>query len=63
MGITDGKIFFCHGILERKKDKIISMRKYSNRGVYECFSNNSAADCGKFLNLPPIPIDKSPRPK
>ena len=34
MGITDGKLLFCHGISEQIKDKKISMREYNYRTVY-----------------------------
>ena len=35
MGITDGKLLFCHGISEESVDKKISMREYKNSTVYD----------------------------
>ena len=35
MGITDGKLLYCHGVAEENKDKKISTLEYNNRTVYE----------------------------
>ena len=37
MGITDGKLLYCHGVTEGNKDKKISTLEYNNRTVYDCF--------------------------
>ena len=34
VGIIDGKILFCHGISDRTKEKMISIRDYNDRTVY-----------------------------
>ena len=34
MGITDGKLLYCHGVAEGNKDKKISTLEYNNRKVY-----------------------------
>ena len=31
MGITDGKLLYCHGVAEGNKDKKISTLEYNNR--------------------------------
>ena len=60
MGITDGKLLFCHGISEKIKDKTISMREYTDRTVYDWFNNPFSGDCGsQYLNIPHITIDDS----
>ena len=63
MGITYGKLLFCHGVSEEIVDKHISTKDYKNRTVYECFNNLFTAGFGiPYLNLPPITIDGRPRP-
>ena len=62
VSITDGKLFFCHGISEGSGDKKISMREYNNRTVYDWSNNHFPDYCvSPALNLPPITIDNSPR--
>ena len=34
MGITDGKLPYCHGVAERNMDKTSSTLEYNNRTVY-----------------------------
>ena len=46
MGITDGKLLYCHGVAEGNKDKKISTSEYNNRSVYDFFNNPFTADCG-----------------
>ena len=46
MGITDGKLLYCHGVAEGNKDKKISTLEYNNRTVYDCFNNPFTDDCG-----------------
>ena len=63
MGITDGKILYCHGVVEGNKDKKISTLEYNNRTVYECFNNTFTVDCDSpALHLTPITIDDRPPP-
>ena len=63
MGIKDGKLLFCHRILEQSKDNTISIREYSDRKIYEWLNNPFSIDFGSpALNLPRIQIDDSPRP-
>ena len=58
MGITDGKLLYCHGVAEGNEDKKIPTLEYNNRTVYDCFNNPFTADCGSpAMNLPPITID------
>ena len=35
MGITDGKLLYCHGVAEGNEDKKISTLEYKNRTVYD----------------------------
>ena len=35
MGITDGKLLYCHGVAEGNKEKKISTLEYNNRTVYD----------------------------
>ena len=65
MGITDGKLLYCHGVAEGNKDKKISTLEYNNRKVYDCFNNPFTADCASpAMHIPPITIDDSlPPPK
>ena len=35
MGITDGKLLYCHGVVEGNVDKKISNFEYNNRAVYD----------------------------
>ena len=61
MGITDGKLLYCHGVAEVNVDKKISTLEYNNRTVYDCFNNTFTADCGSpDMHLPPITIDDKP---
>ena len=63
MGITDGKLLYCHGVAEGNEDKKISTLEYNNRTVYDCFNNPFTADCGSpAMHLPPITIDDRPPP-
>ena len=36
MGITDGKLLYCHGVAEGNMDKKISTLEYKNRTFYDC---------------------------
>ena len=57
MGITYGKLLFCHVISEESMDKKISTIEYNDRTVYEWFNNPFIADFySPDLNLPPITI-------
>ena len=60
MGITDGNILFCHGILEESVDNKTSTKDYNNRTVYDCFNNIFTANFFSDLNLPHITIDYRP---
>ena len=63
MGITDGKLLYCHGVAEGKKDNKISTLEYNNRTVYDCFNNPFTDDFGSpALNLPPATFDDRTRP-
>ena len=63
MGITDGKLLYCHGVAERNEEKKISTLEYNNRTFYDCFNNPFTADCGSpAMYLPPINIDDRPPP-
>ena len=63
MGITDGKLLFCHRISKESLDKKIQTREYNSRTIYYCFNNIFPDDCGSsYLNLSPITIDDIPRP-
>ena len=63
MGITDGKLLFCHGISEGSGEKKMLMKESNNRTLYDCFNNTFTDDCGSpDLNLPPITTDDKPRP-
>ena len=63
MGISDGKLLYCHGVAEGNEEKIISTLEYNNRTVYECFNNPFTADCGSpAMNLPIITIYDRPPP-
>ena len=63
MGITYGKLLFCHGISEESVDNTISAKEYNNGVFYDCFVNPFTDDFGiPDLNLPPITIDDIPRP-
>ena len=63
VGITYGKLIFCHGISQESDYKTISTKYYNNRKVYYCFNNIFTADFGSpDLNLPPITIDDRPCP-
>ena len=56
MGITDAKLFLCHGILEQKRYKIISVREYNYRKIYDYFNNSFIVDCvSTYFNLPLMP--------
>ena len=35
MGITDGKLLFCHGFSKESAEKKVSTVEYNNRSVYE----------------------------
>ena len=64
MGITDGKILFCHGISELIRNRKIAAREYNYRIFYDCFNITFPVDCGKpDLNIPPMTINDSPRLK
>ena len=63
MGITDGKLLYCHGFVERNVDKKISTLEYNNRTVHYCFNNPFTAEFGiPAMHLPPITIDDRPPP-
>ena len=64
MGVTYGKLLFYHGISYQIRDKKSPMREYNVRIVYEYLNNPFQVDCSiPDLNLRPMPIDDSPRPK
>ena len=61
VGIIDGKILFCHGISDKTKEKMISIRDYNDRTVYGCFNNHFPSDfCSPALSVVPRPIYDSP---
>ena len=63
MGITDGKLLYCHFVLEGNMDRKISTLEYNNRTVYDCFNNPFTADFGSpAMNLYPITIYDRPPP-
>ena len=58
MGISYGKLLYCHGLAEGNVENKISTLEYNNRTVYDCFNNPFTAEFGSpTLNLPPITID------
>ena len=58
MGITDGKLLYWCGVIERNVDNKISTLEYNNRTVYECFNNTFTADYGSpDMHLPPITVN------
>ena len=61
MGITDGKLPYCHGVAEGNEDKKISTLEYNNRTVYDCFNNPFTDECGSpAMHIPPVTIDGRP---
>ena len=62
MGITDGKLLYCHGVAEGNVDKKVSTLEHNNRTVYDCFNNPFIDEFGSpDLHLPLITIDDGPR--
>ena len=62
MGISDGKLLYCHSVAEGNVDKKISTLDYNNRTFYDWFNNPFTSDFGSpDLHLPPITIDNRPR--
>ena len=63
MGMTYGKLLFCHGISEESKHKKIITREYNGSKFYDFFNNPFPYDCViPYLNIPPITIVDSPQP-
>ena len=63
MGITYGKLLYCHGFAEGNLDMKISTLGYNNRTVYDCLNNHFTSDFGSTaMHLPPITIDDRPPP-
>ena len=63
MGVTYGKLLFCHGISDGSVEKKISKREYNNSTVYDVFNNPIPYYCGSpYFNPPPITIDDRPHP-
>ena len=63
IGITDGKLIYCHGVAEGNVDKKISTLEYKNRRVYDCFSGSFTDEFGSpDLYIPPITIYDIPHP-
>ena len=63
IGITDGKLLYCHGVAEENKDKKISILEYNYRTVYDCFNNPFTAECvSPAMHIPPITIYDRPPP-
>ena len=61
MGITYGKLLYCHGVSEGNVDREVSTLEYNKRTVYDCFKNPFTYDFGNIdLNLPPINFDDRP---
>ena len=61
VGITYGKLLFCHEIPEESLDKKISTGDYNNMAVYDWFNCPFIADFVSLaLHLPPITIDDIP---
>ena len=54
MGITYGKLLYCHGFSEENVDRKFSTLDYNNRTVYDYFNNPFIDEFGiPALNLPP----------
>ena len=63
MGITYGKLLFCHGISEGSVVKNFSMRYYNSVKAYDWLNYTFPDDCGiPYFNIPPITIDSKPCP-
>ena len=63
MGITDGKLLYCHVVSDGNMDRRILTLDYNNRTVYYCFNNHFTADFSSpSMHLPPITIDDRPPP-
>ena len=63
MGITDGKLLYCHVVAEENVDRKISTLEYNNR-TFNDWLNKPFIDefSSPPLNLPPITFDDRPRP-
>ena len=62
MGIADGKLIYCHGVLEGNVGRKISILEYKNSTYYDCFNNPFTDNLGiPYLNIPPITFDDIPR--
>ena len=61
VGIVDGKLLYCNGVVEGNMDKKISTLEYNNRTVYDCFNDPFTDEFGiPDLHLPTIAIDDRP---
>ena len=61
MGITYGKLLYCHGVADGNVDKKISTLEYNIRKVYDCFNDPFTAYFGiPALNLHPITLYDRP---
>ena len=61
MGITYGKLLYCHGVEVGNVDKKISKMEYNNRTFYACFNNLFTDKFGSpYSNPPPIIIYDRP---
>ena len=58
MGITEGKLQFCHVFPKQIRDKNISIIDYDNMTIYDWYKSNFPFYCGILsLNLFPRRID------
>ena len=63
MGITCAKLLFCCGISDNNRYKVISIRDYNYRTVFQLFNNNFPDNCGtSALNIFHMVIVDSPPP-
>ena len=63
VGITCGKLLYCHGVAEVNTEKKFLTSKHNNSTVYYCIKNNFTADFGTpDMHLPPITVDDRPPP-
>ena len=61
MGITYGKLLYCHSVADGKVDKKKSTLDYNKSTVYECLNNTFTDElCIPDLHRPPITIDDIP---
>ena len=58
MAITDGKLLYCHIVVEVNVDREISTLEYNKRTFYDYFNNTFIDEFSSpALDLPPITFD------